>query len=521
MHQMTPFHLEHCYASITPVPNTEDEAIVNELLTRFGAKSALDTVKFMQSPAGKLTQACLNQAIRRNIDAQNLARFLEGLELQKRQHLAYLILSLEHDKEKAHQHILRMEEEEQAQFREHHKPSFNHSIKRPSLIFYYEETLAHYEKAKEALLKEMEFTTDEVSHLEHELFAIEESVALLHTKKQLEAEIHGQLEALKEGDELDLAYIDSKVNEAVQGYQQEIATLQQPSIIHDDVSFIEHWNLLDRYHLQANSWHELRSALSPEQVIVQKNGVLYLIRKHTPFESLSLEERGQAAHAYLSLKPKIEKTRIQTEAENQMQATALQQRKQHLMSQIDFEKNKINFFQTRLSALDQSIFSLSQLIQREKSTESERVQAPLQLQLRPTPQPKTAPTPRPVSLPKNILNPATIQLAHQKQLILKLEMCRLRCEGRAVSASALSAPQLSRITAIERAKLVEELKAKPKELIPGAQASPSLLSMLIAFNKTTLNIDKRVNNTPEQRLEDSKNDPTMLRPSPFKKPWEV
>lgn len=524
---------DHWFASLTPVQKPPHEAIVNELLSRFGVKSAMDAVKFMQSPEGKLAQACLNQAIQREIDAQDFAVFLQNLELQKKQHLAYFILSLEHDEEKARQHMHHIEENEQQTRMLHHhlKPGVTQAHHAEATLSL-EETLAHYEKAREALLKEMSLTTTEVDILDHEFLAIEESISLLHTKRQIQQEIHDELYTFKEGDVIDAAYLEARMNEAASAYQQEITTLQ--NMTPDDVnpSFIERWGLLDNYQQQVNIWYDFKNALAPEQAIVQKNGVLYVINKQTSFDELSLEAREKAAHAYLTLKPRLERTRLKTEEDDQVQQVILEERRKNLINKIDFERDKISFFQTRLSALDNSIISLTQLLNRSQSTESERAESTLQL--RPTPRssfsriqkpPAPTPAPRP-GLPKDILNPTATRLPRldptsQPQLMLKLEMCRLRCTQQ-TQPQVLSQQQISRMAAIERSKLVEELKTRPKELIPGAPVSPSLLSMLIAFNKTTLNIDRRINSTPEQRLEDAKNDPTATpRPNPFKKPWET
>ncbi len=70
-----------------------------------------------------------------------------------------------------------------------------------------------------------------------------------------------------------------------------------------------------------------KSALAPEQAVVQKNGVLYVINKHTSFDELSLEAREKAAQAYLTLKPRLERTRLKTEEDDQVQQVNFRRKK--------------------------------------------------------------------------------------------------------------------------------------------------------------------------------------------------
>ena len=517
--------LDDWFASIAPVTKPPHEAIVNDLLSRFGVRSALDIVKFMQSPEGKLAEACLNHAIQRDIGTQELSQFLQQLELQRQQHLAYFILSLTYDQEEARQYIRNIVEEEQQNRLLHpqKKPTPISPTHLPTPPFAVEEeTIYHFEKARNALLEEMSFTLSETDALEYELQALEESIALLFTKKRLHRKFYEQFQASTEDTIINGAHIDVKIDAFIRAYQQEVITLQSTNTDRINDSFIEHWNLLDHYQLQVNTWQDFRNTLKPGQSIVQRNGVLYLIDQSMTFEALSLEARAKAAQAYLALKPQLEKTRLKMEDDDQIQHAELEERKKNLVANIHFEKDKINHFHTQLSSLDTAIASLSKALASARANETDRAESTLQL--RPTPRPSFS-APRPTaasttrpSLPSNIPIPAPRPAPSvQAQLILKLEMCKLRCE-QSPHTNALSVQQLSMIAAVERSKLVEEIKARPRELIPGAQASPSLLSMLIALNKTPLNIQKRVNNTPEQQLEDEKLRPrTGPTPNPFKK----
>jgi hypothetical protein len=511
-------HIENWFTSIAPIQKSPPEHVVNELLSRFGIKSAMDVMKFLQSPEGKISQACMNQIIKREAREQELAQFLQNLELQKKQHLAYLILSLEYDEEKAHQRIRDLEEEnQQNQALRRHAQTPSTSSTHTSIEISIEETLYHYEKAKEALLQELIFTTTEVDTLEKELSSLEKHIALLFTKKQLQQSIHQLFEQLNDDDEIDQHYIQNQIDEVSHAYRQEMISLGKIETQAITPSFIKHWTLLDTYQLQAKTWDDFRSALKPGQKVVQKNGVLYLIEPGMRFETLSLEAREKAAHAYLTLKPKLEKTRLRIEEEDQLQQAELEQKKVTLVGKIDFEREKINFFQTRLQTLNHSIHLLTQLLNASKEkNESEQSESNLALQLKPRPNAaprtrNTETTPRPTPQPK------TDQII-SNQSILKLDLCKIRCVNQ-TPPNQLSPQELSKLAAIERSKLIEELKARPKEIIPGAPPSPSLLTMLIALNKTTLNIDKRVNSTPEQRVEEEKNDPTasIHKLNPFKK----
>lgn len=509
--------LDDWFSSITPVSHPPHEGITNELLNRFGIKSALDIIKFMQSPDGKVMAACINQAHECELAALERSDFLGVLEFTRKQHLAYFLLSLKHDKQKALEHARAIEQEEQ-QSRLLHLyqktlPTLKQHNETPRLSI--EETFAYYEKARESLLVEMARTVSETTALEHELALLEENIALFLAHKDATP----KLESHFANGAVDHNYIDLQMHRLMQAYEKGLASLQSMTIDPINETFVERWNTLDRHQVEASLWNDLRNMLKPKQSIVQRNGVLYLLDEGMSFEALSLEARQKAAEAYVALKPKLEKTRLTQKENEQTQEAAFGEKRKHLEKQIDFERQKTHLFITQLNGLDDTLSALTPLMKRTGTEQSQHMQ--LTLQLKPAPRPSFSRIqPLPIKTTRPSPEPTVTSMpTAQANLLLQLEQCRLRCQQPLMQQPKLSTQQICQIANTARATLIETLKTKSKELIPGTLPSPSLLSMLMTLNKTPLNIEKRLKLIPEQRFEAEKeNLCTAPIPTPMKNP---
>ncbi len=503
--------IDEWFSSIAPISHPPEEGIMNELLNRFGIKSALDIAKFIVSPQGKLMEACINQVMERDISAFKHATLENTLELTKKQHLAYLLLGLRHNKKKAIQHAKTLEQEEQqAQLLQLYQKNISHKHQRrhaPS----FEETIAYYENARLSILAEMQWAQQKINLLSQELQLLEQNTALL----LIQREMYPKIERLFMNKAVDISYIELQIKGLVDAYDKSVNALQNMTNNPLSEAFIEHWNRMDRYQIEARLWLDLKSNLKTKQSIVERNGVLYLIDGNSSLDTLSFEERKKAAEAYLALKPKLEKTQLSWKDKSQLQEVELFERKNQLQKQVTFEREKTLFLINQLAAVDESLSTFLPLLKRTETEQSG--QSHVTLQLKPMPRPSfsriTPPPPSPTPKPLRPLTNNSIQ----ENLLFQLEQCRLLCQQpRQSPQTGLSTSQLCQMANTIRATLIEELKAKPKELIPGTLPSPSFLSMLMTLNKTPLNIEKRLHHISDESLKTAPEYTRKIQPpSPF------
>ncbi len=74
---------DHWFASLTPVQKPPHEAAVNELLSRFGVKKRYGCCEIYAISRGEIDPSLLKSSDSARAEEQDLAMFLQNLELQK------------------------------------------------------------------------------------------------------------------------------------------------------------------------------------------------------------------------------------------------------------------------------------------------------------------------------------------------------------------------------------------------------------------------------------------------------
>ncbi len=448
--------------------------MANQLLSQFGIKSAVDVIKFLQSPAGKLAEAMLQEKIATLIAQRETSQFMQLQALAKERALAFMILGLLHDKTKAQQHIQAMIEEEQNRNLLHpKKPTPIPAVTiTPIDLSVFEPILEQYEEARLSLQTQWELSEQFASALEEDWVLYEEIILLFNQENKIYDRLLDEIYSIHQDSTLDHAFIEQKLAELNRLYEAELDAIHQileSNDAYEDDAIIMRIHNNEGRKLQFFVLHDFQNALHPENKIVQKHGKFYLLPINKTINDLSAEDQSQAHAAYLSLKPSLEKTRTLVNKSRTLEQTQLTEKKQSLLAQTAFVQDQMKLFDNKLSSIQASIANLNLAM-----TDMQARQTAPTLTLKPTF--STKPTPSPS---KN--TPAPTPSAHAASCIYRLELCKIR--NNQEQRAQLSPQARAHLANTNQATHAQQLEASANLRIrPGAPISPLLMQTLLRCN---------------------------------------
>lgn len=446
--------------------------IANQLLSQFGIKSAVDIIKYLQSPAGKIAEAQFNAVIAEILSHQEINRFVQIQSLAKERALAFMILGLKHDKIEAHRHLMTQAEDMQNKklLQAKKAPPVSISPLLPTNVPVLEMTLSHYEEAYSSINTQLEISTELALSLEEEWLLFEKMIELSRTINAIHNQLLDEIYALHEEETLDRAFIDQSIAELTRLNDIESNEMNQifnPATMHDDEKMISRIQAIEGRRLQLFVLYDLQAALTLEQKLVHRHGKFYILSINQKLDNLSPETQEQAHLAYLSLRPSLERTRNLIKNNQALESRQHAEQYASLSLQSDFIKNQIRTFDNQLTAIQASIANVTQMM---KDTQIQHTTPTLTLTPRPSPSMSTKPAR--ISIYKSAA--AAPKPVPYVSYIYRLDLCKLRNNPTQNAANLANKNQAI--------LLKQQEIAATQQVKPGVPISPVLMQALMRYN---------------------------------------
>ena len=448
-----------------PSPET-----ANQLLSQFGIKSAVDVIKFLQSPAGKLAEAMLQEKIATLITQQKISQFMQIQALAKERGLAFMILGLLYDKTKAQKHIHAIEQEEQNRKLLHpKKPTAIPAVAlTPITLSLLKPVLEHYEEARLSIQAQLDLSEQFASALENDWHLYEKIILLFNQENKIYDTLLDKIYHFHQDSRLDHEIIEQKLAELSSLYETELNDIRQILESGNDfheASIIKRLQNNEGIKLQLFALSDFHAFLQPEKKIVQRHGRFYLLPINKKINDLSVEDQMHAHADYLSLQPSFERTRTLIYNSRVLEQTHLTEQKESLLAKTAFVQEQVRLFDNQLTIIQASIANLNQVM-----TQTEQITTPT-LKLTPTFSSKPTFAPKPTPRPS----------AHAASCIYRLELCKIQNNPEKSPPlhpdAETNRVYLNKAAQTQQVENILNLKIKP-----GIPISPLLMQALMRYN---------------------------------------